>query len=367
MSRRIKLAVGLLAAVVALNVLLSLLHAALGGTPGGPASSSYATDAGGAAAYAALLARAGHPVTQINASPHTAHLRPSGTAVLLDPAEAVSIADAAALRRFVSAGGRLVLGGPAGLWLGRIVPDAPTWSAASVGQAQLLVPEPDLVGVGSVADGGSGEWLGGSALPVLGRPGASLLDLAQVGRGTVWLLANTAALRNSGLGQGLDARLGLALAGPPPRPVNFLESYHGYGVASGLAAVPPRWWVAFALLGAAAVALMIARGRRFGPPQAQERALTPPRQQYIDALAAILSRTRPLEGSVAPVRRHLERAVAARAGLGDSPSPAELEAGALLLGVSGADARALAVPVANAEDVVRLGRSFVDVTRQSPR
>ena len=235
----------------------------------------------------------------------------------------------------------------------------------SAAGAHRLVPDPELDGVGALALSGVGEWRGGAALPVLGMRSGGLLELARVGRGLVWLLASTAPLQNAGLGRGADAELGLALAGPPDRPIAFLERYHGYGAASGFAAVPTRWWVAFALLGLAAVTLMVASGRRFGPPQATARPLPPARQEYVDSLATILARARPRQGAAEPLRAALNEAIAARAGLGAAPNAAELEAGALLLGLPAQTARRLAVPAANGEDALALARAYVTLTRES--
>jgi hypothetical protein len=365
-SRGAKIALGLTGLVVGLNVALSLLHSLLGGTPGGPTSSSYSTGAAGVAAYASLLARAGHPVARLRTRPAASHLDPRTTVVLLDPASNLAATDAAALRRFVSAGGDLVLGGSGGDWLARIVPDAPEWSSAGVGaSAGTLVPDPALAGVQRVESPGPGSWHGGSALPLLGTSGASLLALAEVGRGRIWLLANTAPLHNDELAEADDARLGLAIAGGGGRGVTFLESYHGFGPASGYAAIPPRWWVAFGLLLGSALTLMAASGRRLGPPQARERSLPPPRREYVESLAGILARTRPRGQAAEPLRRRLRAAVAERAGLDAAASDEQLRAAAERLGVD-ADAAALLTRRASTDtEVVSLGRTLVRVRRQS--
>src|SRR5262249_4600371 len=155
----------------------------------------------------------------------------------------VQAADATVLRQFVAAGGRLVVGGPAGTWLRRIVPDAPAWSPAAPRKLAVLTPTPEIARVDRVDAPGSGSWSGGAALPVLGDEERALLDAARVGAGRALLLANAAPLQNRRLDVADDAELGLALAGSPARPVVFLESYHGYGggSSSGLAAVPRRW------------------------------------------------------------------------------------------------------------------------------
>ena len=52
---------------------------------------------------------------------------------------------------------------------------------------------------------------------------------------------------------------------------------HGYGRASGWGALPGRFRGALVLLGLAGAALVLARGRRLGPPQPAGRALAPAR------------------------------------------------------------------------------------------
>src|SRR5262249_54089451 len=173
----------------------------------------------------------------------------------------------------------------------------------------------------------------------LGDEERALLDAARVGAGRALLLANAAPLQNRRLDVADDAELGLALAGSPARPVVFLESYHGYGGGrpSGLAAVPRRWWAAFAVLGLATIALMLASGRRFGPPEAAERALPPPRRQFVESLGGVLARTRSREQAAEPVRAYARRRIAERAGLGAEATDAEVRAAAVGLGVAGSD------------------------------
>ena len=365
MSRGARIGVGVVAAVVGLNLLLSLLGSLSGGTPGGPAGSSYATGPSGLAAYAAVLARAGHPVAQLREAPHVALLEPAATYVLVDPASAPRPADLAALRRAVAAGAGLVLGGAAAGWVDAVVPGGPRWSRLAVGRVGALAPLPALAGVGAVEAPGAGSWLGGAALPVLGSPGRGLLAVARVGRGEAWLLANAAPLENAHLGQLDDAALALALAGARARPVVFLESYHGFGAATGVAAVPTRWWVGVGVLAFAALLLMLASGRRLGPPQADARELPPPRRAYVEALAGVLARTRALEESTASVRGRARDLLAARAGLAPGASDAALRGAALQLGLPPEELDALLVPVRSEAQALALGAAYVRLRRES--
>ena len=297
--------------------------------------------------------------------PGSAELDPATTVVLLDPARPVAADDAAALRTFVAAGGRLVLGGAAGNWLDRIVPRAPDWSPTPVAQPRTLAFVPQLAAVRRVEREGLGSWVGGSALPLLGERDHTLLALASVGTGRVWLLADASPLQNRLLAQADDAALGLTLAGPAARPVVFLESYHGYGAAEGLAAVPGRWWTAFGLLAFATLVLMIASGRRFGPPQATERELPPPRRAYVEALGTTLARAHSRDGAIEPVRAHVRESISVRAGLGRNPSVDEVSAAAKTLGIPADDAAALARTARNDADVLAVGRILARVEGES--
>ena len=363
LSRPWRIGLGIGAAIVGLNVLLAFVHSLTGGTPGGPRSSSYATGPTGVAAYAELLGRSGHRVSRLRGAVADATLDPRETLVVLD-AGFVGRKDADALRLFLDDGGRLLVGGAADTWLDRLLAKAPDWKAETVREPAVLAPVPELAGVRELATAGRGAWTGGGALPVLGTRESALLSIA-AGGGALLLLADTSPLQNRLLDEDDNARLGLGLAGPPARPVRFLESFHGYGEATGLAAVPSRWWAAFALLFAAAVVLMLARGRRLGPAQLPQRNLPPPRRVYVESLGGVLARIRRKEGAVAPVRARTLSLLADRAALGASPSRQELRAAGERIGLQPDELDALFGD--NHADVVAIGRALNRLARQSRR
>jgi hypothetical protein len=297
MSRTWKLAVGAFAALVAVNVALAFVQRLAGGTPGGPRSSSYATADHGLAAYAELLSRHGHDVARIREPAGTARLAPHATVVLLD-APAVSRRDTAALEAFVAAGGRLIAGGRSPSWIGDLFADPPTWSTARAraGGARARVPE--LRDVTRLAWAGEGSWTDtGDGRPAYG----TLFAVADAAPGRILMLADASPLQNRLLAQRDNAAFALALAGAR-RDVVFLESYHGYGEASGVRAIPPRWWAAIALAACAGVVFMFARGRRLGPPEAEQRTLAPSRREYVESLAGILARTKQPDAALEPLR-----------------------------------------------------------------
>lgn len=335
MSRSRRVAVIAIVVVVAANLLLRFLGSITGGTPGGPRSSSYATSAAGAAAYAELLGRAGHPVRQVRTLPHSQPPSPDATVILLDPV-AVAQRDVDALGRFVRAGGRLVAAGLSEEAIRRFIAPVPQLGP---GRTRVRVQHLEIRTDGTV----------------LWRPHRFLV-VDRVGRGAVYLLADSSPLQNRLLPRADNAALGLALAGPSTRPVDFLESYHGYGRSSGLAALPLAWKLLLGGLALAALVYMLARGRRFGPPQQEGRDLPPPRREYVEALAGSLARTRRREEAVEPVRREAREALLRRVALPpDSGDPSVREA-ARRVGLTAAEADALLDPARTDADVLALGR-----------
>ena len=284
--------IGAAAGVVALFVLLGLLSEAFTPAPQGPAGSSYATAPGGVAAWAELLARAGHRVAQLRAPLEQAPVIPGATLVVLG-ASSLSTAAGRDLHRFVGAGGRLVIGGgdPPAV-LPALLPRAPAWSAAGPSVAHPVARAPEVAGVGTVLSAGAGAWTSGPGAPALAGSGRAVLSVLGLGRGRVDLLADPSPVENRLLARADNAQLALNLGGPPGAPVLFAEALHGFGQATGLAAIPGRWWVAFAGLCLAWALWALARGRRIGPPEAPEPVPVPPRSAYVDALARQLVRGR---------------------------------------------------------------------------
>ena len=322
MSRGWKIALGVAAAVVLVNLALRELDRATR-SPGGPASSSFATAPEGVAAYAELLERFDRPVIRLRETPADAELDPAATLVVLEPV-GLTTDDGRAVQRFLAAGGRLVWGGPPSGWLESVAPGAaPEWR----GDAETTVRGPFGGDARSVRTAGEGAWVERSA-------GGSLLVRERVGAGRALLLADPSPLQNRLLGQADNAALGLELAGE--RPVLFAESVHGYGAASGIDAIPGRWLWVFAGLLLAALTLALARGRRLGPPERETRRLPPARAEFAEAIATLLAKSRPrstgVDAARAAVRRQLRiapeaaepelRAAAAERGAG----PAELAA-----------------------------------------
>jgi hypothetical protein len=279
-------------AVVAVFVVLGLVSQALAPAPQGPPGSAYATTARGAAAWAQLLTRDGHPTSELRTALDRSHPDPDTTLVVLG-ASALARPTRARLRRFVAAGGHLVIGGgaPAAV-LSDVAGAAPVWHDRGPRTASVVAPVPETRGVSTVRAAGDGAFAGGaggSATAVLTGRGGALMVVRTLGRGRIAVLADPTPVENAGLGLADNARLALDLAGPAGRPVVFAEALHGYTRATGLAAFPARWWVTIAGLALAAGAWALSRGRRLGPPQRPDPVPVPPRAAYVEALARRLA------------------------------------------------------------------------------
>ena len=169
------------------------------------------------------------------------------------------------------------------------------------------------------------------------------------------LLADAAPLYNGRLARADDAAFGLAVAGGDRRPVAFLETVHGYGEATGLAALPARALWVLAGLALAALALVWSMARRLGPPEDEATPPAPPRRDYVEALASALAtsgdRAGLADAAVRGARRRLER----RAGLAPGRRQAELRDAAARLGLDDARDGGAA---GRGDDVVAAGRAL---------
>jgi hypothetical protein len=282
----------LCAGVVGLFLALGLLGDALGDEPGGPLSSSYATNAQGLAAWAELLSRHGHSVQQLRTPLAKARLDPADTLVILDP-EALLHSEGLRLLAFVRAGGRLVIGGrePQGALLA-LLASPPTWSATAPERQLARTSAGTTAGVAEVMSAGEGGWSStlGYDAPLGGAGGSELLLERKLARGRLELLADASPLQNRLLASADNAQLALNLSGGGARPVVFVESVHGFGESRGLAALPSRWWLAFAGLALAGLLWIVARGRRLGPAEQTGAAQPPPRSAYAEAISLLLRR-----------------------------------------------------------------------------
>jgi hypothetical protein len=355
-SLRWKVAIGVAAAIVVINVALSALQSATGGSPGGPTSSSYATGGDGSAASAELLARAGHEVRRERVFPRESKLDSGATAVVLDP-DLVVANDVLALRVFVEGGGRLIASDSGSGWLKAFVQHAPRDAARGIVEARPLRRIPELAHVHLVRTAGDNAWVRSSS-SALGGGRRSILNVASIGKGRAFLLADASPLQNQLLAHDDNAQLALALAGPSRRPVVFFESFHGYGRGTGLTAIPGRWQALLAFGALATLVFMLARVRRLGPAEDEERPLDPPRREYVDAVAATIARTRDRTQALETVRAEVRRLIAIRAGLRPNAADDQLAAAAHRLGFADDEVDVIVRPPRSDGDALAVGRAL---------
>jgi hypothetical protein len=348
------------AAVVALLLLFAVVNR-LTPTPKGPASSSYATSARGAAAYAELLEAAGRRVTRVR-RPLAQRAPAPGTTLVVLGAARLAPEEAAAIGSFLQDGGRLVVAGTGELdWLEAAVGGpAPGARQAARGSAEPIGTEPETAEVGEVrtAEGGELTALDG-ATPILGGQGSVLAAVQDVGsQGRVIVLADPSPLQNRALAEADNAAFALALAGPGGRPVAFLETVHGYG-ATGLSALPASAKWALVLLGLALVAFVWSRARRLGPVERDEHEeLPPPRAAYVDALAATLEQTKRPDAVGERLASEARARLARRAALHGQGGDAQLREAAARFGLTDEETRAVVDGVRGADGALAAGRAL---------
>lgn len=344
---------GLVLVLLGLNLFIVAIDA-FAPTPGGRPSSSFATAERGLAGWADLLRREGRDVRALRRDPHDGGLPPAGTVVVLD-APGLPTEDLRALRRFVEGGGHLVTGGRRGDRLADELLDdnAPDWQRGGGKRPRVLVPVAQTIGAATLRTAGEGQWVeSASALPVVASdPDDALLLVTRAGRGRLSLLADSSPLQNRLLGEADNAAFALALAGDGT--VAFLETPHGYSEARGLAALPRNVKWALGLMLAAALLLMVARGRRMGPPETLERPLAPPRAAYVESLGALLARKPDAAALGASVRSAALERLRVR-GV-DETAIAEAARAA---GLDEAETAALAVAVQDADAALAAGRAL---------
>mgnify|MGYP000855557887 CR=1 FL=1 len=286
------------ALVVGVNALLVGLDAAIGGEPGGPDGSSYATGASGVAAWAEVLARRDVEVDRLRAPIADSDLPSGATVVLVEPATTPSEADLAVLGAHLRGGGRLVA-------VGRAASDAVTALTGvdlgwSTGGGDAAVEPGALGGARTLRPGGFGRFVAPGPGDVLAADDEAA---AVVALGPVVAVADLSVVSNQGIGEADNAAAAIALVGDGP--VVFVEDLHGYGEVSGLAALPTPWKRAGLAFAVVALLGLWSAGTRLGPPERPRRALAPPRRAYVTAVAAALSRTGsppPEEAPRGPIR-----------------------------------------------------------------
>ena len=240
--------------------------------PSGATGSAYATQPRGAAAYAEVLRRAGHDVSYLRAPLGDAQLDPASTLIVLDapalePRRALGAAALRARRRAARrrrARTRAATSStarpawrPAGPQRGAArrarARDARGAHRAQLGRGRLLL-ERRRHGFGARRRRRWSSWRSR-------RPAAAARCCSPMPR----------RCRTACSAKPTTRRSGSRSRGRRTRPVTFVESVHGFGRSSGLAALPGRWKFALLVGVLAALLWLGSRARRFGPPEPTRR------------------------------------------------------------------------------------------------
>ena len=271
----------------------------------GPASSSYATSAGGLAALVSLLEQNEIPTARLTKPIDEAWtggtLGRRDVLVVLD--QDLSQSEIASLVEFTQGTSRMIAGGRStGSWLAELVgsnlESSPPEGFAlrtvpgETGTASVFAPDSD-VRYGVAASGAAPMVFAGTV------PGAIGFDKngqpVEIAAGSVTAFSDSTIFANAQLARRDNAAFALALLQPEAGGrVVFAEAGHGFrsGRGAGLAAVPSPVRTMMAGLVLAAVAWMFAVGKRIGVPDLTSRPLAPSRFDHVEAVAAIASRAR---------------------------------------------------------------------------
>ena len=367
MNRKIGIVIAvILGGVIALNLVAGGIDRAVGGRePSGVAGSSYGTQDTGLAGLTALLAHYGHPVARARGEPAGLTLDPADTVFVVEPTT-LTAADDAQLLEFVTAGGRLVIGGSDPFYVHNLRDRAPSWSP----EGTPIYREIDrrLGNVRAISTAARGSWDDpGSGTVVVHEGSTALLTADRFGEGGIFFLADTSPLENAHLAEADNAAFALGLAGEAGRRVVFVEGVHGYGERRGLGALPTSWRLALAVLALAAIVFAWARARRFGGPDRPARDLPPARAEYVRALAVSLERTHDPEHALASMQQWARARIAQAAHLTPDASPELIDRAAIALGCDEAERSAVWYPTTDDDGALALGRLVARLSQHDGR
>jgi hypothetical protein len=224
-------------------------------------------------------------LTQFDALPSNA------TLVVAAPFQASPTpAESKRLAAWVKGGGRLVLVSTEMLGLADGVGPAPKpASASATSNVEPSMPGVLASGVDAIAAGvGRFEDAGPEWVAAYSDDAGDVILSKALGSGSVVWLADSTAVSNAGIGNADDAKLAVLLAFSPGRSIYFDEFHHGYvDSATPWDRLPSGGRAAVVLVLLGVGVLLLARGRRVGPPIALLEKKSARGSAYIAQLAAL--------------------------------------------------------------------------------
>jgi hypothetical protein len=285
--------------------------------------SVYDGGAGGAAALRRYLEAMGARTTTVQGDRFAQDVPAAWVLFILGATEAITPADAASLKKFVAAGGTVVVATEAGLL------ERPLLDAFDVRITGLARPGTHALGSAFFADPPARALnvdrvgslsLGPNAL-VLATDGRSPIA-AQVreGRGLFYVIASLGPFLAGGLGEADNARVALAFAHDTVAAggvVAFDEYHHGYHPSTDVLVLLQSTWPGRALVFASVAGFLylVLSGRRLGPPVPLDPRPARSSLDYIRGFAGLVRRSGRGEIARRRLRRDLRSGLARALGL----------------------------------------------------
>ena len=294
-------------------------------TSGGVSRSAsvYDTSPGGTAALRKYLEAMGASTTTVQGDTFAADPSRIGVLFMLAPSEPFTQLDAAAVRRFVTAGGTAVLATDTGLVEGALLDLFDVHAVGALGPGRyplngITFADPPAHAV--AIDRGVVLSFGPSRIPLASASGEPIVALAREGTGSLIVVGSVGPFLTAELGEADNGRFALALAATAiarGRAVAFDEYHHGVHPTTDVFVLLTRTWPGRAL-GFTVVALfvyLVASGRRLGA--AIPLDARPPRSslEYIRGFAGLVRRSGHGEIARRRFRRELRSALARELGL----------------------------------------------------
>jgi hypothetical protein len=287
--------------------------------------STYSTDWLGVKAAFLLLQQSGYRVERWDSPPEALPAESAGTTLIFaEPSEQGTSEERAAVARFVSSGGRLIVMGASGATF------APQSSAIPIPDSDLTpkpfsawLPSPLSRNASEVTMVAPDEWktLAPSQLAIYGRNGKPGVVWYKFGKGEVVWWAIASPISNGTIRDKGNLALFLNSVGAPTTRVLWDEYFHGIrrSLTSYFATTPLPWaglqmMVAFA-------AILFTFSRRLGPIRmpAIESRLSP--LEFVDTLGSLYESANAAPAAVEIVYQRLRLALVRRLGI---PAKAKL-------------------------------------------
>jgi hypothetical protein len=264
--------------IVAAVVMVALLGLTLAVSPPPPAQralgypSSYSSNWAGAKAAFLLLRELGYHAERWEQSPENLPSAPHGSVlVIAGPTEGATAPERIAIRRFVSAGGRVLA---AGASAAKIIPDADATEVPDFNpQAttyRALLPSPYTRDAPEITMIAPDAWTSSANtwLPLYGQGDKIVAVSYRIGKGEIVWWASPSPLANGSIRDADNMAFFLDSIGPPDSHVLWDEYYHGAKGSLGafILGTPLPW--AGLQLALVFLAILGTFSRRFGPIRA---------------------------------------------------------------------------------------------------